>query len=239
MTNTIKFVPTFAGLTGVDDVVPKPTKEFIPEWWKQLAYVSGENTLSNSYEGNVKSCPSFIDYFLTGYVVPMWSDVILGYNRDTLQWGWKTRDTRISWGGEDPNQVLNVIPYSFMGDVPAFTFKAFSPWRIITPPGYSTLILPLFFHFNSDFSVVPGIVDTDIHHTINPDVMFHSKKTELFIERGTPFFQAIPFKRESFEVDVLEMLDIDEETFKKLATYDAEISTKFIGSRTYQKFRKK
>lgn len=40
-------------------------------------------TLKSYFQGNIKSCPSFIDYFRLGYIVPAWCDVMLGYDKET------------------------------------------------------------------------------------------------------------------------------------------------------------
>jgi hypothetical protein len=58
--------------------------------------------------------------------------------------------------------------------------------------------LPMFYNFNGDFSVMPGVIDTDIHHIINQQVVYHGDGEEIFIKKGTPIAQYIPFKRSSY-----------------------------------------
>ena len=58
------------------------------------------------------------------------------------------------------------------------------------------LQLPMFWHFNPNFTVAPGVIWTDIHHEINQQMMFH-KKGRIRLERGTPLAQYIPIRRET------------------------------------------
>jgi len=239
MTAKITFVPELPGLTEIDEIVPKPMRNFIPDWWKNTPYKGGFNTLDSSYEGNIKTCPSFIDYFRFGYVVPSWCDAILAYDQETQIWNARSSHGAFYFGGEDPAQTVNVMPYSLQGNKALFTFKARSPWKIMTDPGYSVMVLPLFFNFNNDFSVVPGIIDTDIHHTFGPDIMYHSDKKEIKIKRGEPLYHLFPFKREETSLDVIEAYDLDNERYKRLTTSDAELGTLFKGDKAYINLRKK
>lgn len=236
---TITFVPSLSGLTNIKECIPTPSSKFIPEWWKTTKYKPLEMSTTNHYQGNIKNCPSFAEWFSLGYVVPMWTDSFISYDQETKIWNVRTRDNRLSWGAQpQETNFLNDMPYSYMGVDSVFAFKAISPWKIITKPGYSILVFPLFFHFNSEYSVVPGVVDTDIHHVVNPDIIYHTINKEIFIERGTPLFQVVPFKRETETHQVLEIVDLPKSMFKRLAANDAQISTKFSGLRAYQSARK-
>ena len=234
----ITFVSSTTGLTEVDECLPQPSLKFTPEWWK-LAKPKPSSISSDSFfEGNIKMCPSFPDFFSSGYIVPMWADVILSHISGTDQWAFRTTHEDFSFKGEALSQTLDVMPFSFEGSKGKFVFKAISPWKIITDPGYSCLILPLYFHFNEDFSIIPGVVDTDIHHSIHPDIVFHTKNTDLFIERGTPLFQVVPFKRVDTNLEVKEVQQLSQEEFKKYGGNLADIRTKFIGGKRYIKKRK-
>jgi hypothetical protein len=74
-------------------------------------------------------------------------------------------------------------------------FKAMGPWRIITPHGWSVLQLPLFYHFNREWSVLPGVIDTDIHNEINQQVLYHGSGRAITIKQGDPFVLYVPFQR--------------------------------------------
>jgi hypothetical protein len=86
--------------------------------------------------------------------------------------------------------------------------------------------MPLFYHFNRNFTILPGTIQTDVHHKINQQVLFHTKKKEIVIERGTPFALYIPYKRETLDFEVI-MQGKEEE--KDLIVSDLHINTKFSG----------
>jgi hypothetical protein len=132
------------------------------------------------------------------------------------------------WTSHPNIQFLNYVNAGIEGRPARFVFKAHNPWRIITPPGYSVLQLPLFYHFNPDITVLPGIIHTDIHHEANLQILYHSDSPELFLKRGFPMVQYIPFKRnEKFELSVRDASLVDRSLFSKqinglLSVFDGE-----------------
>ena len=182
----IQFISTVEGLESIEDCLPRPAKNFIPKWFKDIpSQVDDAIT--------VKNCPSFPDYFSQGYIVPMWSDVKMKFENKTPKFELSAR--RFSFDIHGNQQMLDYKKASFNGIEGQFVFKANCPWRIITPPGWSVLQLPLFYHFNQEWSVLPGIIDTDIHTEINQQVLYHGDGKEITIKCGDPFVLYIPFKR--------------------------------------------
>jgi hypothetical protein len=201
----IQFISTVEGLESIDSLRPKPAKNFIPKWFKDIP---------SSAPSTVKMCPSFPDYFSQGYIIPMWSDVKL--KQDKNSWSWNTPDETNTWSIHGPNQFLDYTKSFFNGVEGQFVFKANSPWRIITPPGWSVLQLPLFYHFNQEWSVLPGVVDTDIHTEINQQVLYHGNGKEIQINAGDPFVLYIPFKRSNKLKSVVRyQTEKDKKLFKK------------------------
>jgi hypothetical protein len=180
----IQFISTVEGLESIDYLLPKPAKNFIPQWFKDIP---------STQPSTVKICPSFPDFFSQGYIIPMWSDVKLAL--DGENWSWISPNEQHQWSSHSNNQFLDYTKASFNGVEAQFVFKAICPWRIITPPGWSVLQLPLFYHFNQEWSVLPGVIDTDIHTEINQQVLYHGNRKQIQINAGDPFVLYIPFKR--------------------------------------------
>ena len=180
----IEFISTVEGLESIEECLPKPAKYFIPKWFKNIP---SENI------GTIKSCPGIVDYFSQGYIIPMWCDSIL--QKDENGWRWQTSNDKFSWSIHDNNQFLD---YSNIGNFNSennFIFKTNCPWRIITPPGWSVLQLPLFYNYEQDWSVLPGVIDTDIYTEINQQVLYRANGKEIKIKHGQPLALYIPFKR--------------------------------------------
>ena len=186
----IQFVSTIEGLDRIDQCRPKPAKFFIPKWFRDIPHAD-----TNSGVATAKVCPSFPDYFSLGYVLPMWSDCRIKYDDSTKKWDWATPSNLFAWKTHYPEQFLNYVDASFSGVQGEFLFKAMCPWRIITPPGWSVLQLPLFYHFNREWSVLPGVIDTDIHNEINQQVLYHGSGRAITIKQGDPFVLYVPFQR--------------------------------------------
>jgi hypothetical protein len=227
----MKFVATVAGLEGIADVQPVPAKEFYPKWWKDVPFHD-----SNTDNYTVKACPAFPDYFSQGFVLPMWADSTLEYDPETKFWRWEVgrAGAPYKWSNHEPGQMLDHIDgVSHQGSPVNYIFKADCPWRIITPPGYSTLQLPMFYHFNNEFSVLPGVIRTDNYHEINQQVMLHApNKKTILIPRGTPLVHYIPFKREELVLDVHKTT---EEEANMFATKDLDIRSSKMGKLQYRK----
>ena len=180
----IQFISTYEGLETIGECLPRPAKHFIPQWFKDIP---------SKEIGTVKDCPSFPDYFSQGYIIPMWSDVKLNFVKNVPKFELSAK--RFSFDIHENEQMLNYKKATFNGTEGQFVFKAISPWRIITPPGWSVLQLPLFYHFNQEWSVLPGVIDTDIHSEINQQILYHGNGKEIVIKCGDPLVLYIPFKR--------------------------------------------
>jgi hypothetical protein len=224
----IQFVSTVPGLEDIEDIKPKLAKNFIPEWFKNTP-------LSSLGKGNIRDCPSFPDYFSQGYVIPMWTDSLLEYDPKTEIWKSQSSDQMPVWHFHSNDQLIDFVSPSFLGETTQFVFKAICPWRIITPPGWSVLQIPMIYHFNKDFSVMPGVIDTDIHHEINQQVMYHGNGKQVFIKRGTPLATYIPFKRTKHDSEVRYQTEQDNNLFLKNSI---KLSTKILGEGGYRKLQK-
>jgi hypothetical protein len=226
--NKIKFLSTLDGLETMEDILPRPAKHFIPEWFK--------NTPSEKNgDVTVKYCPSFPDYFSQGYILPMWTDVIL--REDNNRWECKTPNKMFSVLSHSNSQFLDHVDASFNGVEGQFIFKTESPWKIITPPGWSVLQLPLFYHFNKEWSVLPGVIDTDTVHVLNQQILYHGNGKEIKINRGDPLVLYVPFKRSNkLKLEVRPQTKKEE---KKISADLLNLTTRFTPNGTYREMQRK
>jgi hypothetical protein len=175
---------------------PMPASLFLPQWYKDAPiYTDGKKFNINAAPNiTFKRCFPLLDSFTAGYISPLWADCQIVYD--------KTEGTVIKWGVQKPvfdmwvpRQVSTFeIPDGFDGKV----FKYLHGWVPKTPPGYSTLITHPFGYQNLPFRAVTGIVDTDTLDTGTLTPIIFKKGWEGVLEKGTPMFQLIPFKREDW-----------------------------------------
>lgn len=222
----VRFVSTTAGLSNIEDCRPKPAKAFIPDWWKKTP----ANDIS------VKICPSFPDLLSQGFVLPMWTDTKIHYDKQTDRWSANSSSKYIDdWKIHSSGQFIDYVTPNYLGKEGDIVFKAISPWRIITPPGYSVMQLPLFYHFDKKYTILPGIIDTDIFHEANPQVLYLGNGEEITIKRGEGLALYVPFKRTKYDLSVEELTEETQKIFRK---NDLALSTNFMGSGNYRKLQR-
>jgi len=231
----ISFVSTVDGVESVNECLPKPSSAFIPEWWSDLSRKHVHNSVSEATIPNVKSCVSFPSYFSMGYILPMWCDTILRLDSATNSFMWKTSDTRFVWNVQEADGFATESTPTFLGSVSKFICRTEAPWKLVTSDGYSVQQLPLLYHFENKFSVLPGVVETDTFHNVTIQLMIHQADVDIFIPRGTPLAQFIPFKREKIQLDVRKPTQEDLDKFMHV---DATYFTKFINSKQFLHLKK-
>ena len=204
-------------LLDIEETRPKPARLFTPDWWKEIPRTIES---SNPFNATVKSCPSFIQMFSQGIVLPMWCDTIL--SRQGSEFTWEVSNNNFIWEFHSDWQLLDYV------NVPQYqkVFKAVSPWYIKTPPGVSIYQFPMFFDFNQDWAIMPGVLNTDILHQLNQQLIYTSDKDKVRINRGQAFVWYVPFIRTKFEYKT----SLTDERMKEVVLNQANaVNTKFSG----------
>jgi hypothetical protein len=73
--------------------------------------------------------------------------------------------------------------------------KLVNPWMIKTAPGWSTILLPCLYEATRDWTLLPGIVNTDYYHHMNWVINIYTDE-EFVLPIGTPIGQFFTFPRE-------------------------------------------
>lgn len=204
-------------LLDIEETIPKPARFFTPDWWKTIPRnIESDNPLN----GTLKSCPSFVQMFNQGIVIPMWCDTILSFKNS--EYYWETSNGTFQWEFHEDWQFLEHI------NIPKYrkVFKAISPWYIKTPPNVSVFQFPMFFHFNQDWTIVPGVLNTDFYHQVNQQVIYTSDSNKFIINRGQAFVWYIPFVRNKYNYSVS---PANEELKELISNQMNLVNTKFSG----------
>jgi hypothetical protein len=196
---------------------PIPIKLNIPEWYKKLSHTYTNRT--------VKGCMPFLDTLTSGYLLKFPQDMHLKHNVDSINpKGEKIKDSfstfalfeyfnLLSVKSVNLNSNFNVHSTNQLEGSPFLQknknlpiYKIMSPWKIKTPKGYSCLFVSPLNNSDDRFSIVSGIVDTDVFPTeINFPIIINGDKypiLETTILKGTPYVQIIPFKRDSWKMSI-------------------------------------
>lgn len=205
----------FTDTSGANLDLPKPASRLVPDWYKNTqSYINGEKKPSgdgNTY-ATIKRCMPVFDAIVSGYIIESPADVFVSI-KDGVQW--------FEWSDLGLIQFHPIEQAPEHPDRKPFSYpKWINPWSIKTPKGYSTLFVQPF-HRESVFTILPGIVDTDIYTPpVNFPFVINDPAFEGLIPKGTPIAQAIPFKRDSWTMETGDKKDLERQAKvnKKLAS---------------------
>jgi hypothetical protein len=204
----IKFYASIDNLESNPDVVPYPAKKYVPSWWTSLP---NRNEKPNHTFPTIKRCPAIPDFFTQGFILPMWGDMYVhGIDRHQCVHNESPIAYNLDINGKANNKTMSQHPNPMfleyyqpdVGRKVETIIKFDSPWRAITPKGWSTMVLPLFYEFNPFFTIMPGVVDTDTIHEMSHPALFHTDK-KFFVKAGSPICMYIPFKRTKLNFEII------------------------------------
>ena len=214
------------GLTELKHCSPRPASEFFPDWFKKTPSMF-DHPDPNETEKNkstIKRCPAIPELLTQGYVLPMWCDLVL--SADEGEWNSLNAGPFSPVSIHTKEQFLDHAP-SWVQDEFRVVFKLSSPWNVRTPEGYSMYQMPMWYHFNRNWTVFPGSTRTDFYYEVNPQLLFHTKEKEIIIKQGEPIACYIPYKRIEYEYDVREATPEDSLRTKG---HSLRITSKFSGA---------
>jgi hypothetical protein len=197
MSKTIKFIPSSkndADLAFIE--IPKPAKNFIPDWWKTQDYFL--NTEDNFDNLSFKACMPFLDTFVSGYMMYTSQDLLVKIENEKPFIYWKVNpDAAVE------RNSLDNIPVPTGHNKTHFAWKMHFGFEL--PKGYSLLITHPLNRFDLPFTTVSGIVDESVPW--GGKFSFWLKDGfQGIIPKGTPIAQIIPFKRDSWKSEKADYL---------------------------------
>ena len=187
-------------MLDVPELIPRPMSEVNPTWYKKLNFMSDHPAMA--HEKTIKSCRPVHEYLQTGYCLPLWTDYIFERNSQTDD---IIAQSKIAVAGHHPEQLGSTRPHEDASE--SFIVKFSNPWLINTPPGYSCLFMQPFYNFESRFTIMPAIVNTDLYYErIHfPATVSKNIKIPFTLPLGYPLIHIIPFKRENWKSGVSAM----------------------------------
>jgi hypothetical protein len=196
--NKIKFIFTSEYGWNIEAARPTPASSNIPDWFKEMKPYdddSGLRIVNGKPNITAKKCVPMLDSMTSGYILSLWSDVMVGQELGP-EITWKVGKDIFSLHGESSRKIPPPPGYH------QIVFKYDPLLTIETPKGYSLLVTPPMGYQDLPFKAVPAIIDAD-----GPMVNFGfpvwiKKDLNGIVEKGTPMIQIIPFKRDSWTSEV-------------------------------------
>lgn len=196
---------------------PMPASSMLPQWWKDMPiYANGKASIDIDPCPSVtaKRCFPLLDGLTAGYIMPLWADIMVKQTESGPCIHWLTSDPVVEAWHPDQSSTYE-IPEGFSNTV----FKYFHGWVIKTPPGYSCLITHPIGYKKMPIHTLSGVIDTDSLDTFANSPFLVKEGFEGIIEKGTPMFQIIPFKRDNWKSSFKIMDDFEyEKNSEKLKT---------------------
>lgn len=161
--------------------------------------------------GAIKTCPGTTDLAQLGITIPLWADFRCRMSPDGgLECDlnvMKISDNQVA-GRIEPftYEQTGACPWTELRDKSisnASYLKLVSPFYLKTPRGYSTMIIGHPMYPRPEFTVIPGIVNTDSYHTMNVVINVLTPR-EFYVAQGHPIAQAIVFKRSDNTREIIE-----------------------------------
>ena len=194
---------TFTDLSqSVDsEYYPVPAKEILPQWYRDLHPYEGEKRViivdGGFTTSTAKKCMPMFDSISSGYIIKTHNDLSISRSNTgepIFQWPGKELVTFHSNFQAHTNP--NVPPEE---DVPKFI----NPWAIKTPLGYSCWFKNLSNNPDTPFEIFEGVVDTDSYNSaVHFPFLLKDSLFSGIIPAGTPIAQVVPFKRDSFSMEI-------------------------------------
>jgi len=183
---------------------PRPSKEYIPTWWKQLSSDFTDSTGFNILHPTMKRCMGFIESFRYGFIVPLWSDLSINLFKDGQKsyYRYQFADAQSILQTHNPEQYKGFIDTSSMQH-----FKIIVPWRIKEKSGIKFNISQPTWNMcnlNSNLTVLGGISDFKYQDSCHFQILVNypesNNSTNILIPSDTPLMQVTPLSERPIKI---------------------------------------
>lgn len=196
--------------------------KYVPQWWKDLP---GYDETPLAPKNTMKKCRGFIDLYDNSIVIPMWSDLVVSYDKVGIQY--QFADSLSEIASHDPSQKRGFLDNHG-------NFKIISPWLFKTKKEINFMTVKPMYNYEKsiDFDVCHGIVNFKYQRITNMNIILPmTEETKKFnIEANAPIWQLIPMTEKNVVIKNHlisrdEFINIKDETNK----------VKFVNSYGYTK----
>ena len=191
-------VDCFVNSQPIHDLFPiRKANHFYPEWWKDLPKTF---EVKSEFDVNVpvstmKSCIGFINLYRNGFILPLWSDLIIEKDINGCRYQFSSPDNQ-GIHDHDPAQYVGAFENSTH-------MKILSPWILKEKTGVNFLWteptwnnITLFENLN----VLPGIMDFKYQHGSNINALIPNIDIKLLIKAGEPLVHIIPISEKDVKI---------------------------------------
>lgn len=224
----IQFTPLYRAAQFDAPIIP--ASKYKRDWvdiQKKVYQNLKNNNINRERITSTHKCPGLTAHFTRGFIVSAHRDIPIYTKGDITEPEYvpcKLDYSTSFWTQNIDNEkdisffggsMLKGIQRPYPEKTPNIIFKIMMPWLVRAPDNIIFLISSIpFANTVENFTVIGGILDTQLSHSLQALLWVHEHNNKLFcIKKGTPLFQLIPISRVDFckEYEIVN----DEETFKQ------------------------
>lgn len=200
----VTFLNYSSGLEPIENA-PQPTIKTLPEWYKKFPKYLKNINGDEEKHSTVKNCMPFFDAMSSGYSMTTPCDIEF-YIENNIPKVKIYEEKYINFVGTRHPMEHFFHPIESYQD----HFHWDPNWALSLEDGYSALYLNPLNRYDLPFITTSGIIDND-KMNVKGLIPFFLKKgfEKVFLPKGTPFVQIIPFRREDWDSNSI-MLSDDE-----------------------------
>lgn len=182
-----------------------PAIECIPQWWKNLPTKMSDPMFGDIVPPTVRKCPGFIEYYKTGFMLPMWCDIRVNVSKE---------------GGIHPmvpSQRFSVEqhpPEQHAGFLSSFqNLKLKAPWHVREKTGAKFLGLHPVWNYPVpvEYTVPTGILDFKYQNSIHVNTMveIREEKYSYNLNIGDPVYHLIPLSEKPVKIHLHQVTEAE------------------------------
>lgn len=210
---------------------PKKASSHLPEWWKSLVpYYEEPNQITQRLRpsSTMKFCSGFKDLYASGFILPLWSDLIIDVNKENYFYIFADKSSSSQeHSAKQHGNSFNNFHHMKIG----------SPWYAVEKSGIKFAFIEPTWSWIRDrhsLRILPAVVSYDLQSATNINIFLEKKEEEyrIQIDAGDPIIHLIPLtdKKVNLKTHFVNQLEYD-----LIATRNPP--TKFVGSfEVYKKF---
>lgn len=187
---------------------PRPAAECLPTWFKTIKPYHLETP--KPHKTTVKRCIPFVDALSFGYIQELWCDVYIEtvYENSELvvNYRWAGDIQPVSSRFEIQNTKNEFSKFDGYSSV---ELQWETQWEPLLPAGYSAFFTAPINREDLPFKTFSGIIDSDKYPVHGPIPFLLKEGFSGMIQAGTPIYQIVPFKRDSWQSSMLNFGDVD------------------------------
>lgn len=239
---TIKFYP-FSKESVDYAPAPEPASKSIPRWYRKQEGNKGDESMipgTGTAASTVKRCMPVFDAMTAGYMLTAPCDIYIdATDPDKLDIQIPTRlhPYKADLFAKHSPEQYDHYPIDRAKHHPEL-LRILPTYSVGTEPGYSVLFTQPIHADKSPLFAIAGVIDTDKFISLGHVSFLVDKGFKGTIKQGTPLYQLIPFKREEWDSEVVDVDEArkitDKQSFQLRSVFVNGYKLKFRSKKEYK-----